>query len=88
VDGNETRVGVTVVEEAGTVGERDLTVAFAYARGADIVHDPTFGFLRTITEAIGRILGNPVFYALGAVAAGAVFGMLAVGRRGRKVKRA
>jgi len=88
VDGNETRVGVTVREETGAVGERDLSVSFAYARGADIVHDPTFGFLRTITEAVGRVLGNPAFYALGAAAAVGVFGAFAAGRRGRKVKRA
>jgi len=87
VDGNETRVGVTVRPESGAVGEQDLSVAFAYARGANIVHDPTFGFLRTITEAVGRILGNPAFYALGAAAAVFVFGGLAAGRRGRKVKR-
>jgi len=87
VDGNETRVGVTVHEWVGQVGERELSVAFAYARGADIVHDPTFGFLQTITEAIGRVLGEPVFYAIGAAAAVTVFGGLAAGRKSRKVKR-
>ena len=88
VDGNETPVSVTVRQETGAVGEQDLSVAFAYARGANIDHDPTFGFLRTITEAVGRILGNPLFYAAGAVSAAAVFGLLAVARRSRKVKRA
>ena len=87
VDGNETRVGVTVRQDTGAVGEQDLSVAFAYERGANIVHDPTFGFLRTIAEAVGRILGNPVFYALGVAAAVAAFGGLAAGRRVRKVKR-
>jgi hypothetical protein len=87
VDGNETRVGVTVQEQAGQVGERELSVAFAYARGADIVHDPTFGFLRTFTEAVGRVLGNPLFYGIGAVSAAALFGLLAVAGRSRKVKR-
>ena len=87
VDGNETRVGVTVLEETGAVGERNVSVTFAYARGADIVHDPTIGFLQPVTGALGRILGNPVFYALGAVAAVVVFGGLAAGRRRRKVKR-
>jgi hypothetical protein len=87
VDRNETRVGVTVRQETGAVGEQDLSVAFAYVRGANIVHDPTFAFLRTITEAVGRILGNPAFYALGAAAAVFVFGGLAAGRRVRKVKR-
>jgi hypothetical protein len=78
---------VTVREETGAIGERDLSVAFAYARGADIVHDPTFGFLQTITQAVGRILGDPAFYALGSAAAVAVFGGLAAGRKSRKVKR-
>ena len=87
VYGNETPVGVTVRQETGAVGEQDLSVAFAYARGTNIVHDPTFGFLKTITEAVGRILGNPAFYALGAAAAVAAFGGLAAGRRSRKVKR-
>ena len=87
VDGNETRVGVSVSENPGQAGEQDLTVAFAYARGTNIVHDPTFGFLKLIEEAAGRILGDIGLYALGAVAAMVTFSGLAWARKVRKVKR-
>ena len=87
-DGNETRVGATVSPGSGGAGEQDLGVVFAYARAAEIVHDPTFGFLQTVAEAVGRVLGNPLFYAIGGAVAVAVFAGPAAVRRGRKAKRA
>ena len=73
--------------EGGEV-EAVLSLTFAYARGASIVHDPTFGFdLAGVgTVVIVSALGHWGFYALGAVLAAIVFGSLAVARRGRKAK--
>lgn len=91
VDGVDRPVGVTVVREPDEIenGEIEavLSVTFAYARGADIVHDPTFGFLRGLAEGVvGAVLGNLTFYLLGALMAVAVFGGLALTRR-QKVKK-
>ena len=83
VDGSDLPVRTTVRPD----GAETLLVTFAYARGDDIVHDPTLGF--SLAEAVvttARILGNLAFYAVGAVAAVVLFAGVAYGRRGRKVK--
>ena len=82
VDGIDRPVRTTVASREN----ESLSVTFAYARGADIVHDPTLGFsLRDVLATTSRILGNPAFYALGVVASLAVFSGLVLIRR-RKVK--
>ena len=85
VDGAETPVGVTSDRRPDEVRNGDvesvLSLTFAYARGVNIVHDPTFGF-----DLLVGVRGDLGFYALGAVAAAAVFLGLAVARRGRKAK--
>jgi hypothetical protein len=89
VDGVETDVGTTVVElpaEADEPNERVFSVTYAYARGADITHDPTFGFLRSPFEVVAGVLGDVGLYLLGVLAAVAVFAALAVTARRRKVK--
>lgn len=91
VDGVAKPVGVTSVRlpDEVTAGEVEAVVSltFAYARGMDIIHDPTLGFAMATLGPIASVLGNVALYALGAVAAAAVFAVLAVARRGRKVKR-
>jgi len=87
VDGAERAVGITAVPRDIDPGEAETLVTFAYARGSNITHDPTVGFaLRDVIRAAGGVLGNIVFYAVGAVAAVAVFGLLAGARKARKVK--
>ncbi len=83
VDGETSQVGVTVTIDEAAPGELETFIAFAYARGTAMVHDPTIGFFQT---PAGVILGNPALYALGVIAAAAVFAILALARRGRKVK--
>lgn len=87
VDGQASPVGVTLTIDEATPGELEASVAFAYAHGSAIVHDPTVGFFQTPAGGVTPvILGNPAFYAFGVIAAAAVFAILALARRGRKVK--
>lgn len=90
VDGTERPVRTTAVrlpdEVDGGEVEVVLSLTFAYARGANIVHDPTFGFDLASVGAVVTLLGNWGFYAFGAVLAAVVFGSLALARRGRKAK--
>ena len=90
VDGVERPVRTTAVRlpdevEGGEV-EAVLSLTFAYARGANITHDPTFGFDLAPVATVVSFLGHWGFYALGAVLAAAVFASLALARRGRKAK--
>jgi hypothetical protein len=91
VDGVEEPVGITVLERETEIEEGEIEVeadvVFAYARGDDIVHDPTFAFIPApITQALAGVLGNPAFYALGVLAAAGVIGSLALIRRRQRVK--
>ncbi len=85
VDGVARGVHVTTTPEGGVGAERVVSLAFAYARGANITHDPTFAFARP-QVSVGGGIGTVVFYVLGVVAAVAVIASLAVARRGRKPK--
>ncbi len=90
VDGVDQRVGVTVGPAETEIEDGQVEtvhpVVFAYARGDNIVHDPTFGFVRSvvpISETLS-ILGNTLFFAIGIAAAVIVFAVLAFARRKRK----
>ena len=90
VDGVERPVRTTAVRlpdevEGGEV-EVVLSLTFAYARGANITHDPTFGFDLATVATVVSLLGHWGFYALGAGLAAVVFASLALARRGRKAK--
>jgi len=90
VDGIAQAVGVAVTPLPGEAepGEQAWGVAFAYERGASIVHDPTFGFtLESFVRTGGGILGDVGLFALGAGAAAVLFLVLALAGKQRKVKR-
>jgi len=91
VDGVEMPVGTTVYRLPDEGTEAALSVAFAYGRGLlTIEHDPTFAFARLAGGGTGlppvTLLGNWTFYAIGGVAALAVFLPFAIARKGRKNK--
>lgn len=89
VDGTPAPVGVTVTRLPNDGSEATVSVAFAYPHGDAIEHDPTFGYARTLPTSGGGLpplLGDWTFYAVGGVAALAVFVPLALVRGGRKVK--
>ena len=90
VDGVDRPVRLTLTENDIGANETEADIAFAYARGSTIVHDSTFGFSQSpvvqIPTTPTTVLGNPVFYTVGVLAAVAVFGSFAFARMGRKAK--
>lgn len=88
VDGADSPVGVTVLEsesetesdKEGSESEEKRLLAFAYARGGDIAHDPVMGVRSSSLEAAGTP-GFGVAFAVAAVAAVAF--MAAAARRRR-----
>ncbi len=89
VDGTVEPVGVVVqsLPGEGEPGEQAWGIAFAYARGASIVHDPTFGFTWNPDVIVSpRVVGDVRLFALGAVAAATLFLVLALVGRRRRVK--